>query len=444
MKFLLNFLLIMILFVASSPVRGETDSEETTPTAGSAIPEQKTANQNTPQDKSFDAGDEGYNSVTLFMAVVELVRKSYVEKDKVKYEKLISGALKGMLQELDPFCTYETPEAHRLTTRTFSDRLTGVGLIIMKAQDGNLKVVAPAGENSPGIKAGVMPGDFITMIDGKKTTTIGLEECVSMLQGKAGTKTNLTIFRKSTGKIIDIEVVRNEVRTSPVPYNGVKMINNNIGYLRLSLFSAETGTAIDHALDTLEKQKAKGLIIDLRYNPGGLLGAAVDVCSRFIKDGELVIYTEGREKKNRNDMFAIKCRKNYEIPLVILVNNYSASGSEIVAGCLKDHKRALLVGSKTYGKGSVQRIHPLPNGGAVRFTIAHYYTPSAKLIDGKGIEPDIDVPLSYNDTLLIAQQLATYPGEIKPDKPGTIVDVELQRAVQILESAIKFNKLKSP
>jgi carboxyl-terminal processing protease len=377
------------------------------------------------------------------MAVIELLRKSYVEQDKVKYDKLISGALKGMLQELDPFCTYENPEAHTLTTRAFSDRLTGVGLIIMKAQDGNLKVVAPAGDNSPGITAGIMPGDFITTIDGKKTTTMGIEECISLLQGKANTKTTLTIFRKSTGKVSNIEVVRNEVRTSPVPYNGVKMINNNIGYLRLSLFSAETGTSIDRALDTLEHQKALGLIIDLRYNPGGLLGAAVDVCSRFIKDGELVIYTEGRDKTSRNNIYAVKCRKNYEIPLIILVNGFSASGSEIVAGCLKDHNRALLVGSKTYGKGSVQRIHPLPNGGAVRFTIAHYYTPSEKLIDGKGINPDIDVPVPYNDTLIVAQQLASAPGEIKPDKPGTITDIELQRAVQILESIIKFNKLKS-
>jgi carboxyl-terminal processing protease len=272
---------------------------------------------------------------------------------------------------------------------------------------------------------------------------MGIEECISLLQGKANTKTTLTIFRKSTGKVSNIEVVRNEVRTSPVPYNGVKMINNNIGYLRLSLFSAETGTSIDRALDTLEHQKALGLIIDLRYNPGGLLGAAVDVCSRFIKDGELVIYTEGRDKTSRNNIYAVKCRKNYEIPLIILVNGFSASGSEIVAGCLKDHNRALLVGSKTYGKGSVQRIHPLPNGGAVRFTIAHYYTPSEKLIDGKGINPDIDVPVPYNDTLIVAQQLASAPGEIKPDKPGTITDIELQRAVQILESIIKFNKLKS-
>ena len=140
------------------------------------------------------------------------------------------------------------------------------------------------------------------------------------------------------------------------------------------------------------------------------------------------------------DINAVKCHNNLEIPLVILVNNYSASGSEIVAGCLKDHKRAVLVGTKTYGKGSVQRIQPLPNGGAIRFTIAHYYTPSAKLIDGKGIEPDIDVPIPYNDSLQMSQQLAIYPGEIRPDKPAAITDAELLRATQILAGIIRFNE----
>ena len=221
------------------------------------------------------------------------------------------------------------------------------------------------------------------------------------------------------------------------------MLDNNIGYIRLALFSAETGPAMDRAMEVLEKKNVQGLILDLRYNPGGLLGAAVDVCSRFIKEGELVIYTEGREKSSRLDIYAVKCRKNLEIPILILVNNYSASASEIVAGCLKDHNRAVLVGAKTYGKGSVQRIQQLPNGGAIRFTIARYHTPGAKLIDGKGIEPDIEVITPYNESLQMAQQLAIYPGEIKPDKPGAITDVELLRATQVLEGIIRFNSSKS-
>jgi carboxyl-terminal processing protease len=403
--------------------------------------ETSTADTSAParQEKSIDINDEGYNSVTLMMTVIELLRKYYVDKDKVKYEKLVSGALKGILSELDPFCVYESPAVHRQTEQKFSGKLVGVGIVVMKAQDGSIRVVAPSGDDSPGFKAGIQPDDLITQIDGKKTATMSIEECVTMMQGQPGTKITLTIFRKSTGKILTFVFNRSEIRTSPVPFNGVKVLNGNIGYIRLSLFSAETGPAMDKALEVLEKQKIKGIILDLRYNPGGLLGAAVDVCSRFIKEGELVIYTEGREKSDRVNINALKCRKDLEIPIVILVNNYSASGSEIVAGCLKDHKRAVLVGTKTYGKGSVQRIQPLPNGGAIRFTIAHYYTPSARLIDGKGIEPDIDVPVPYNDSLQMSQQLAIYPGEIRPDKPAAITDVELLRATQILEGIIRFN-----
>ena len=394
-------------------------------------------------EKSIDANDDGYNSVTLMMTVMELLRKYYVDKDKVKYEKLTTGALKGMLQELDPYCVYESAAVHRLTEQKFSGKLVGVGLVVMKAQDGSIKVVAPSGDDSPGLKAGILPDDMITQIDGKKTATMSIEECVTMMQGKPGTKVILTVFRKSSGKILTFTLDRGEIKTSPVPYNGARVLNNNIGYIRLALFSAETGPAIDKALDMLEKKNVQGLILDLRYNPGGLLGAAVDVCSRFIKEGELVIYTEGREKSSRVDIYAVKCRKNLDIPILVLVNNYSASASEIVAGCLKDHNRAVLIGSKTYGKGSVQRIQQLPNGGAIRFTIAHYFTPSAKLIDGKGIEADIEVPVPYNEALHMSQQLAIYPGEIKPDKPGSITDVELLRATQILEGIIRFNDSKS-
>jgi len=394
-------------------------------------------------EKSIDANDDGYNSVTLMMTVMELLRKYYVDKDKVKYEKLATGALKGMLQELDPYCVYESAAIHRLTEQKFSGKLVGVGLVVMKAQDGSIKVVAPSGDDSPGLKAGILPDDMITQIDGKKTAAMSIEECVTMMQGQPGTKVVLTVFRKSTGKILTFTLDRGEIKTSPVPYNGARVLNNNIGYIRLALFSAETGPAIDKALDMLEKKNVKGLILDLRYNPGGLLGAAVDVCSRFIKEGELVIYTEGREKSSRVDIYAVKCRKNLDIPILILVNHYSASASEIVAGCLKDHNRAVLVGSKTYGKGSVQRIQQLPNGGAIRFTIARYFTPSAKLIDGKGIEADIEVPVPYNEALHMSQQLAIYPGEIKPDKPGSITDVELLRATQVLEGIIRFNDSKA-
>ena len=423
----LNLLMLVSVF-AGYTLAGQTE----TSTTETAVPAK--------QEKSIDVNDEGYNSVTLMMTVMELLRKYYVDKDKVKYEHLVTGALKGMLSELDPFCVYESPATHRQTEQKFSGKLVGVGIVVMKAQDGSLRVVAPSGDDSPGFQAGIRPDDLITQIDGKKTAAMSIEECVTMMQGQPGTKITLTVFRKTTGKILTFEFNRSEIHTSPVPSNGVKVLNGNIGYIRLSLFTAETGAAMDKALETLEKQNVKGIILDLRYNPGGLLGAAVDVCSRFIKEGELVIYTEGRAKSDRVDVNAVKCHKNLEIPLVILVNNYSASGSEIVSGCLKDHKRAVLVGTKTYGKGSVQRIQPLPNGGAIRFTIAHYYTPSARLIDGKGIEPDIEVAIPYNDSLHMSQQLAVYPGEIKPDKPGLMTDAELLRATQILEGIIRFNE----
>jgi carboxyl-terminal processing protease len=426
----LNILMLTVVCAAQS-LAGQTEA----PAIKVPVP--------IPLEKSIDGNDEGYNSVTLLMTVIEFLRKYYVDKDKVKYEQLVTGALKGMLQELDPYCVYESAAAHRQTEQKFSGKLVGVGLVVMKAQDGSIRVVAPSGDDSPGLKAGILPDDLITQIDGKKTATMSIEECVTLMQGQPETKVKLTVFRKTTGKTMQFEADRTEIKTSPVPYNGVKVLDNNIGYIRLALFSAETGPAMDRAMEMLEKKNVQGLILDLRYNPGGLLGAAVDVCSRFIKEGELVIYTEGREKSSRLDIYAVKCRKNLEIPILILVNNYSASASEIVAGCLKDHNRAVLVGAKTYGKGSVQRIQQLPNGGAIRFTIARYHTPGAKLIDGKGIETDIEVITPYNESLQMAQQLAIYPGEIKPDKPGAITDVELLRATQVLEGIIRFNSSKS-
>jgi carboxyl-terminal processing protease len=392
--------------------------------------------------KELKQDDEAYKAMSMLVTVMRILRKYYVDQDKVSYQRLVTGALKGMLHELDPYSVYEAPAVHKKTTQQFSGSIVGIGVIIMKAKKGGLKIISPLA-NSPAMKAGLQAGDLILKINDKKINGMSMQECTRLIQGKPGTYVKLEIVRASSSQPMNFKIKRAVVKRSPVPYNGVKILPGDIGYIRLTVFSQTTGEAFDRALKKLDKAKIKGLIIDLRFNPGGLLKAAIDVCSRFLARGELVIFTEGRGKSNRQSFFAIECEKHLKLPIVVLINSYSASASEIVAGCLKDNKRAILIGSRSYGKGSVQRIRPLPNKGALRFTIAKYYTPAREVIHNKGIDPDIKVELPLRQRLMLARQLAKYPGTIHPKVRGAMTDVQLQRAIQVLQGIIKFNEAKN-
>ncbi|MFA7230863.1 MAG: S41 family peptidase [Victivallaceae bacterium] len=388
------------------------------------------------------SGNDAYSEMALFVTVMELLRKYYVDKDRVSYHHLITGALKGMLQELDPYSIYEGPALYKKNVERFAGQQVGIGIVVLKETKSGLKVVS-AVAGSPAMKAGVKAGDIITDINGKNLNGMGLEEAVNLIQGIAGTEVTLTILRPSSDVPLTVKVKRSVIIHSPVPHNGVLVFPGGIGYIRLTMFSAQTAPALDAALKKLiDQDKVKGLILDLRNNPGGLLGAAVEVCSRFLEQGKLIISTEGRYEKDNNRFYATGCTKYLDIPLIVLVNHYSASSAEIVAGCLRDHKRAVLVGSRTYGKASVQRLQKLPDNGAIRFTIAKYYTPERKLIHGQGIATDIEVELPLKQRLQLANQMASEPGRLKSDKPDTVADIQLERALQVISGIIKYRESK--
>ena len=383
--------------------------------------------------------DDGYKSISLLMNVLELLRENYVDPSQVSYDKLIHGALKGMLQELDPFSAYEEPQRFKHTLEETNGAFGGLGIVVT-SKNNMIEVVAPM-EDSPGFRAGIQPGDIIMEIDGKSTRLMDLQECVNLLKGAPGTKVGLTVYRKSEDSTKELNIERAVIEVSSI--KGGKIIDDGIGYIRITQFTLPTAERLDEALKKLKQDESfKGLILDLRGNPGGLLDSAVQVCSRFIKKGELVVFTEGREKSNRVEYHSLACEKMLDIPIVLLLDANSASASEIVAGCLKDYGRAVLVGTRSFGKGSVQSVVPLPDKGAVRFTTAKYYTPSKRVIHGEGIEPNIPINIPADIERKLAQQRAAYPGEVKPNIPGAVSDPQLQRAIEILKGISLFTQAK--
>ncbi len=380
--------------------------------------------------------DDPYKSISLLMDVMELVREKYVDSEKVTYEKLIHGALKGMLQELDPYSIYEEPKYYKNTVEQTRGSFGGLGIVVTKKR-GYLEVVSPM-EDTPGFRAGLQAGDQILEINGKSTRRLTLRQCVNLLKGPPQTNVKLKVYHKAKDSTSNLQITRERIKISPI--KGAKIIDDGIGYIRIVQFSAPVAGHLQKALKKMKKQKLRALVLDLRGNPGGLLSSAVQVCSLFIDNGKLVVYTEGRNVKDRQTFNADSSVKYLDIPMTVLIDNNSASASEIVAGCLKDHKRAVLVGEKSYGKGSVQTIIPLMDRSAIRFTTAKYYTPSKRVIHDKGIDPDIPVEISRGQEFILARQRAMFPGQVKPDPTWCITDVQLQRAMEILKGICLFSE----
>jgi carboxyl-terminal processing protease len=393
-----------------------------------------------PENHIPDTEDDAYKTISLFMNVLQMLRQHYVDPEKVTYDKLMKGAMKGMLHELDPFSVYETPEHYKHTVEGTKGAFGGIGVVIT-TKNRVLEVVAPM-EDTPGFKAGIQAGDIITEIDGESTKGMNMADCVKRLKGQPGTKVTLTVYRRSEDVNKDITIERAIIKVSPV--KGTKIMEDNIGYIRISQFSAPAAGKLDEALEKLKGKKMKALVLDLRGNPGGLLTSAIEVCSRFLGEGEVIVSTQGRDKKDRREYRSLTCDKALDIPMAVLVNGSSASASEIVSGCLKDHKRAVLIGERTFGKAFIQTIIPLNNNnGAVRFTTGKYYTPDGNLIHGSGIEPDISIPVSIGSEAKLSRQRALFPGQIQPKSKGCIRDVQLQRAVEILKGICLFGEVKN-
>ncbi|MBM4126682.1 MAG: S41 family peptidase [Nitrospira sp.] len=328
---------------------------------------------------------ETYEELKTFSEVLNQVQRHYVDETKAK--DLIQGAIRGMLATLDPHSAYMTPEMYKEMQVETKGEFGGVGIQI-GVKDNRLAVIAPI-EGTPAHRAGIKAGDFIVKVNDETTKDLTLMDAVQKMRGPKGSKVNLTIQRDGTPDPLVFTLVRDTIKIESVKS---KMIDN-LGYVRLTQFQEATGRDLAKAIKQFREQKAQGAIIDLRNNPGGLLTAAVDVSEQFLPSGKLVVYTKSRDGKE-DEWFAKSKDQMEDLPVIVLVNEGSASASEIVAGALQDWGRAVIVGTTSFGKGSVQTILALGDGSGLRLTTAKYYTPKGRTIQSTGITPDIVVKLA--------------------------------------------------
>ncbi len=333
---------------------------------------------------SFAKEENMYESLKRFSQILELVEQNYVTKTSSK--KILDGAIKGMLENLDPHSTFMTPEEYKEMQETTSGEFSGVGIEVTQ-DNGQIKVVSPI-EDTPAYRAGIQPGDIILEVDGNSTHELSLQEVVSKIRGPKGTKVELTIIHTNSNSPETVSITRESI-----PLISVKSSELEKGYLwlRITRFSERTTDDLHAAIAKAKKGELKGIVLDMRNNPGGLVDQSVSVSDTFLSKGDIVSI-RGRNAMSVRTYSAKKQSTDVTVPLVVLVNAGSASASEIVAGALRDHKRAVIIGEKTFGKGSVQNIMPLADGSGLKLTIALYYTPNGSTIQAEGITPDMEIP----------------------------------------------------
>jgi len=394
--------------------------------------------QNLTENSTADS-ESPYDQLQLISRTMQLIRQDYVDESKTGYKDLVYSALKGMLEDLDPHSQFMEPKSFKNMQEDTRSEFGGLGVVVTQRR-GVLTVINPM-EDTPGFRAGILPGDQILKINGETTEKLGLNEAVDKLRGPVGEKVTLTINRPADGTTKDYELERVVIKVPSVKDVRIlpsrRQAGPRIGYLRITQFNEPTAPELATALDKLEKQGMDGLIVDLRHNPGGLIGSAVDVCGQFLPPNTLVVYTEGRSP-SREYRTGVRNSANRRIPLVVLTNYASASGSEIVAGALKDLDRALVIGETTFGKGSVQSVVSLPDGSAARLTTAKYYTPGRKPIHGHGVEPHIRATLTYDEEVAL---LSARRKRDDPTQPKEVIwDPQLERAVDALEGSLQHAK----
>jgi len=327
-----------------------------------------------------------YEQIKIFSQALSIVQQNYVEEPD--NEEIIRGAIQGMLRSLDPHSSFMDPDMYKEMQIDTAGEFQGVGITI-GIRDGILTVIAPI-DDTPAFRAGIQAGDKIVRVEGKPTKEMSLMEAVKLMRGPKGTDVTITIVRIGSSEPIDFTITRDVI---PLISAKVKDIDDDVGYIRVTQFQKDTKEEFEEALKKIKEEKGdalKGIIIDLRNNPGGLLMSAIDIANKFVDSGAIVS-TKGRLKNQNYSYNADSKISEPEHPMVVLVNGGSASASEIVAGALQDHKKAIIIGTKTFGKGSVQTIYRLNDGSGMRVTTAKYYTPSGRSIQNTGIEPDIVV-----------------------------------------------------
>jgi carboxyl-terminal processing protease len=362
--------------------------------------------------------DDFYKEIELFTDTLTLIRSDYVEE--TKYKELIYGALKGMLRSLDPYSQFLDPEAYKEVKVETEGEFGGLGIEI-SIKDGLLTIIAPI-DDTPAFRVGLKADDRIVKIEDELTRDITLMGAVKKLRGEPGTKVNITVMREGAGKLLDFTITRAIIKIKSI--RKAKLLEDNIGYIRLSEFQERSPEDLEEALSKLEKLGMDSLILDLRNNPGGLLDSAVKVAEKFIPAGKVIVSTRGRIAK-QDMVFNSSLRgKHRTYPLVVLISKGSASGSEIVAGAMQDYKRGILLGTKTFGKGSVQTVIPLIDGSALRLTTSKYFTPSGRCIHEEGIEPDIEVKFQEQEFEEATEQESVFEKVEEQDKD---IDIEEEK-----------------
>lgn len=410
--------------------------------AASALLAFAVAAQDSPRTNGQAKPEDAYQELAVLMDVIALLRQDYVDTDKVTYRRLVQGALNGVMAELDPFSVYMRPQSYsRFKEDTEGKEFVGIGVEVAFNKEHKIEVVAPL-EDMPAFKAGVRPADVILSIDGKSALGMSMRDCSEALMGPVGSEVKLSIFRPSEQMTTTIAVKRGKIEVPTVKLT--EFPADKTAYLRITQFNAKTDDEVEKALAKLRADKTRGVVLDLRDNPGGLMMSAVDVCGHFLDEDKLVVSSSGRVKSQcQSYRTGASGLKLTTLPLVILVNRNSASAAEIVAGCLKDYGRAVLVGEKTFGKGSVQSLVPLDkNRGAVKLTTAEYLTPSRTKIHGVGVPPDITVEMGEEDAAKLFRQRSYHPGEVMPSGPDSVRDVQLERALEILKGILLYDQRK--
>ena len=392
--------------------------------------------------------DNGYSQISIFAKAIELIRQDYVDGSKTTYHDLITAAMKGMLSSLDPHSQFMDPDDFRDMQEDTRSRFNGLGVEV--SMKNGLPTVITAMEDTPAARAGILSGDQILKINGTSTERMDLQDAINILRGPAGRRVTLTLLRPSTKEIKDYTLERAEIKVRSV--KGARLLDAEltgpfkIGYIRLIQFNEPTAEELSKALDELQKEGMQALILDLRNNPGGLLTSAVDVCAQFLPPKSKVVSTQGRMASQQHDYSTSGAKKDHpNFPMALLINEGSASGAEIVAGALKDLHRAILVGETTFGKGSVQNVMQLPDGSAVRFTTAKYYTPSRQVIQGNGVTPNIRVAVTAEqERALFALRNAE---NVKPEDEKSIIktkDPQMLRAIDALKGLMIYAQQSAP
>ena len=382
--------------------------------------------------------DDLFRQIELFTDTFSIIQSEYVDETKPK--DLIYGALKGMLSSLDLHSQFMDPDTYNELKVDTKGKFGGLGIEVT-IKDGLLTVITPM-EDTPAWKAGIKPLDKIIKINNDITRDMTLGDAVKKMRGKPGETVNLTVLRESSKKVLEFKIVRDIIKIKDI--KETMILEDGIGYIRLNEFREDTAKNINSALNLLSKEKMNALILDLRNNPGGLLEVAVDVAGKFIPKGKLVVYTKSRKEKQNLEFFSTSDQPILNLPMVVLINEGSASGSEIVAAALQDYKRAIIIGTKSFGKGSVQTVIPLSDGSALKLTTSKYFTPHGQVIHGKGVIPDIvaeEVKTIPDSTKDVNSQDLFKDTEVKNSEPKETdvfnykTDSQIMRALDLLKAA---------